>query len=106
MFVDLYLEQNIVVPVVSCASHPVSPSHAAQHEKYTSQLQLGLKAFEARVKDKQQVQSPEKSKEAVSNAKLPQKAERKALSLTGINEPLHNLSLSRAATLETALQLA
>ncbi|XP_061897978.1 centrosomal protein of 170 kDa protein B isoform X4 [Entelurus aequoreus] len=62
------------------------PEEALKHEKYTSQLQLGLKALEASVKDKQQVHSTEKRKEAVSNAKLPQKSERRALSLTGATD--------------------
>ncbi|XP_061751400.1 centrosomal protein of 170 kDa protein B isoform X2 [Nerophis ophidion] len=59
------------------------PEEALKHEKYTSQLQLGLKALEASVKDKQQVHSTDKRKEAFSNAKLPLKSERRALSLTG-----------------------
>ncbi|XP_054652155.1 centrosomal protein of 170 kDa protein B isoform X2 [Dunckerocampus dactyliophorus] len=62
------------------------PEEALKHEKYTSQLQLGLKALEARVKDKQQVQSTEKNKEAVANVKLPQKSERRALSLTAATD--------------------
>ncbi|XP_061824688.1 centrosomal protein of 170 kDa protein B isoform X4 [Nerophis lumbriciformis] len=62
------------------------PEEALKHEKYTSQLQLGLKALEASVKDKQQVHCTEKRKEAVSNAKLPQKSERRALSLTGATD--------------------
>ncbi|XP_051941855.1 centrosomal protein of 170 kDa protein B isoform X4 [Hippocampus zosterae] len=69
------------VYILEKSQHKV-PEEALKHEKYTSQLQLGLKALEARVKDKQHVRSPEKSKEAVSNVKLPQKSERKALSLT------------------------
>lgn len=48
---------------------------SVQHEKYTSQLQLGMKALEA--KDKQQLQRPEPS------VKLQDKAERRAGSLTG-----------------------
>ncbi|XP_061551935.1 centrosomal protein of 170 kDa protein B isoform X1 [Phycodurus eques] len=73
------------VYILEKSQHKV-PEEALKHEKYTSQLQLGLKALEARVKDKQQVQSPEKSKETVSNVKLPQKGERKALSLTAATD--------------------
>ncbi|XP_077411478.1 centrosomal protein of 170 kDa protein B isoform X2 [Vanacampus margaritifer] len=73
------------VYILEKSQHKV-PEEALKHEKYTSQLQLGLKALEARVKVKQQVQSPEKSKEAISIAKLPQKGDRKALSLTGATD--------------------
>ncbi|XP_077394278.1 centrosomal protein of 170 kDa protein B isoform X2 [Festucalex cinctus] len=73
------------VYILEKSQHKV-PEEALKHEKYTSQLQLGLNALEGRVKDKQQVQSPEKSKEAVSNVKLPHKGERKALSLTAATD--------------------
>lgn len=54
-----------------------------QHEKYTSQLQLSIKALEAKAKEKLHFQHSEKSKDSLSNAKLQDKAERKAHSLTG-----------------------
>lgn len=54
-----------------------------QHEKYTSQLQLGIKALEAKVKEKQQLQSSEKNKDSLANIKLQDRAERRANSLTG-----------------------
>ncbi|XP_077587964.1 centrosomal protein of 170 kDa protein B [Stigmatopora nigra] len=69
------------VYILEKSQHKV-PEEALKHEKYTSQLQLGLKALDGRTKEKQQVQSPEKSKQALSHTKLPHKGERKALSLT------------------------
>lgn len=60
-----------------------------QHEKYTSQLQLSIKALEAKAKEKQQLQNSEKSKEPPSDAKLQDRAERRAHSLTG--KQLHPL---------------
>ncbi|XP_077476813.1 centrosomal protein of 170 kDa protein B isoform X4 [Stigmatopora argus] len=70
------------VYILEKSQHKV-PEEALKHEKYTSQLQLGLKAFDCRTKEKQQVQSLEKSKQVLSHTKLPHKGERKALSLTG-----------------------
>lgn len=65
-------------------AHILLPSCVCvQHEKYTSQLQLSIKALEAKVKEKQQIQSSEKNKDSLSNVKLQDKAERKAHSLTG-----------------------
>lgn len=65
-------------------SHILLPSCLfVQHEKYTSQLQLSIKALEAKAKEKQQLQSSEKSKGSVSNVKLQDRAERRAHSLTG-----------------------
>lgn len=58
-------------------------SPSVQHEKYTSQLQLSLKALEARAKEKLQFHTSEKSKGAVANVKLQDRTERKAHSLTG-----------------------
>ncbi|XP_061700722.1 centrosomal protein of 170 kDa protein B [Syngnathoides biaculeatus] len=75
------------VYILEKSQHKV-PEEALKHEKYTSQLQLSLKVLEARVKDKQHVLSPEKSKEIISNVKLPQKGERKALSHTGAMDTL------------------
>lgn len=77
--------------VVGGFSHPVS-SLCLQHEKYTSQLQLSLKALEAKVKDRQQVQSSDKSKDAISTVKVQDKGERRAHSLTG--KPSFKLSWS------------
>lgn len=65
-------------------SHILFPSClCVQHEKYTSQLQLSIIALEAKVKEKQQFQSSEKCKDAISNVKLQDRAERRAQSLTG-----------------------
>ncbi|XP_061157697.1 centrosomal protein of 170 kDa protein B [Syngnathus typhle] len=75
------------VYILEKSQHKV-PEEALKHEKYTSQLQLSLKALEARVKDKQQVHNQEKSKDLISNAKLPQKGERKALSLSATTDTL------------------
>lgn len=55
-----------------------------QHEKYTSQLQLGVKTQEPKTREKQeQLQSSEKSKDSLSSIKLQDRSERKAHSLTG-----------------------
>lgn len=59
-----------------------------QHEKYTSQLQLGLKALEARKKEKLHFQSSEKTRETVPSVKLQDRTERKAHSLTGTRNKL------------------
>uniref|UniRef100_A0A3P9K2N9 Centrosomal protein of 170 kDa protein B n=1 Tax=Oryzias latipes TaxID=8090 RepID=A0A3P9K2N9_ORYLA len=63
------------VYILEKSQHKV-PEEALKHEKYTSQLQLGVKALEAKTKEKQQLQSSEKSKEG-----KPQ-AEQKAQALT------------------------
>lgn len=63
-----------------------------QHEKYTSQLQLSLKALEARAKEKLQFQSSEKTRGPVSNVKLQDRTERKAHSLTGNKLTEHTLN--------------
>lgn len=62
-----------------------------QHEKYTSQLQLSIKALEAKAKEKQQLQSLDKIKGSVSNVKAQDRAERKAHSLTGTQLCPHSL---------------
>lgn len=62
-----------------------------QHEKYTSQLQLSIKALEAKAKEKQQLQSLDKIKGSVSNVKTQDRAERKAHSLTGTPLCPHSL---------------
>ena len=64
-----------------------------QHEKYTSQLQLSIKALEAKAKEKQQLQSSDKSKASVSNVKLQDRAERRAHSLTGKQLCPHTYSI-------------
>ncbi|XP_070776221.1 centrosomal protein of 170 kDa protein B [Enoplosus armatus] len=69
------------VYILEKSQHKV-PEEALKHEKYTSQLQLSIKALEARAKEKQQLQSSEKSKGSVSNVKLQDTAERRAQSLT------------------------
>lgn len=63
-----------------------------QHEKYTSQLQLSLKALEARAKEKLQFQRSEKTKGPVSNVKQQDRTERKAHSLTGNKLTEHTLN--------------
>lgn len=62
-----------------------------QHEKYTSQLQLNIKALEAKAKEKQQLHSSDKSKDTLSNVKLQDRTERRAHSLTGKQLFLHML---------------
>lgn len=54
-----------------------------QHEKYTSQLQLSIKALEAKAKEKQQLHSLDKIKGSVTNVRVLDRAERRANSLTG-----------------------
>ncbi|XP_010774427.1 centrosomal protein of 170 kDa protein B [Notothenia coriiceps] len=71
------------VYILERSQHKV-PEEALKHEKYTSQLQLGMKALQAKAKEKQQLQSSEKSKSSVS--KLQDKAEQKAQSLTASTE--------------------
>ncbi|XP_033967257.1 centrosomal protein of 170 kDa protein B isoform X5 [Pseudochaenichthys georgianus] len=71
------------VYILERSQHKV-PEEALKHEKYTSQLQLGIKALQAKAKEKQQLQSSEKSKSSVS--KLQDKVERKAQSLTASTE--------------------
>ncbi|XP_062413191.1 centrosomal protein of 170 kDa protein B isoform X2 [Pungitius pungitius] len=73
------------VYILERSQHKV-PEEALKHEKYTSQWQLSIKALQAKVKEKQQLQSAEKSKNGPV-AKLLQKAERKAQSLTAATDP-------------------
>ncbi|XP_026210872.1 centrosomal protein of 170 kDa protein B isoform X2 [Anabas testudineus] len=73
------------VYILEKSQHKV-PEEALKHEKYTSQLQLGRKAPEAKAKEKQQLQSSERSKDSLSNVKLQDKAERRANSLTGATD--------------------
>ncbi|XP_051242179.1 centrosomal protein of 170 kDa protein B isoform X2 [Dicentrarchus labrax] len=73
------------VYILEKSQHKV-PEEALKHEKYTSQLQLSIKALEAKAKEKQQLQSSEKSKVSVSNVKLQDKAERRAHSLTAATD--------------------
>ncbi|XP_039993199.1 centrosomal protein of 170 kDa protein B isoform X2 [Xiphias gladius] len=68
------------VYILERSQHKV-PEEALKHEKYTSQLQLSIKALEAKAKEKQQLQSSEKSKDSLSNNKLQDRAERRAHSL-------------------------
>nr|XP_015825760.2 centrosomal protein of 170 kDa protein B isoform X2 [Nothobranchius furzeri] len=71
------------VYILEKSQHKV-PEEALKHEKYTSQLQLSIKALEAKSKEKQQqqLQSSEKSKDAVSSLRQQDRAERRARSLT------------------------
>ncbi|XP_037602242.1 centrosomal protein of 170 kDa protein B isoform X2 [Sebastes umbrosus] len=71
------------VYILERSQHKV-PEEALKHEKYTSQLQLGIKALQAKVKEKQQLQSSEKSRGPAS--KLQDKAERKAQSLSAATD--------------------
>uniref|UniRef100_H3DJA6 Centrosomal protein 170B n=1 Tax=Tetraodon nigroviridis TaxID=99883 RepID=H3DJA6_TETNG len=57
------------VYIMEKSQHKV-PEEALKHEKYTSQLQLSLKALEARAREKLQFQSSEKTRGAVPNVKL------------------------------------
>ncbi|CAI5696873.1 unnamed protein product [Oreochromis niloticus] len=72
---------DVHVYILEKSQHKV-PEEALKHEKYTSQLQLSIKALEAKAKEKLHFQHSEKSKDSSSNAKLQDKAERKAHSLT------------------------
>ncbi|XP_043999194.1 centrosomal protein of 170 kDa protein B isoform X2 [Gambusia affinis] len=72
---------DVHVYILEKSQHKV-PEEALKHEKYTSQLQLSIKSLEAKSKEKQQLESSEKNKDAVSNVKLQEKSERKAQSLT------------------------
>ncbi|XP_023146634.2 centrosomal protein of 170 kDa protein B isoform X2 [Amphiprion ocellaris] len=74
------------VYILERSQHKV-PEEALKHEKYTSQLQLGIKALEAKAKEKQQFQSSEKSKDSLSNVKHQDRAERRAHSLTAATDP-------------------
>ncbi|KAL3049050.1 hypothetical protein OYC64_008513 [Pagothenia borchgrevinki] len=80
---SLTLRAHAHVYILERSQHKV-PEEALKHEKYTSQLQLSIKALQAKAKEKQQLQSSEKSKSSVS--KLQDKAERKAQSLTASTE--------------------
>ncbi|XP_029937721.1 centrosomal protein of 170 kDa protein B isoform X2 [Myripristis murdjan] len=61
------------------------PEEALKHEKYTSQLQLSIKALEARKKDKQQ--NSERSRDSDSfSVKLHDKTERRAHSITATTD--------------------
>ncbi|KAK5916605.1 hypothetical protein CgunFtcFv8_011572 [Champsocephalus gunnari] len=80
---SLTLRAHAHVYILERSQHKV-PEEALKHEKYTSQLQLGIKALQAKAKEKQQLQSSEKSKSSVS--KLQDKVERKAQSLTASTE--------------------
>ncbi|XP_005453375.1 centrosomal protein of 170 kDa protein B isoform X4 [Oreochromis niloticus] len=72
---------DVHVYILEKSQHKV-PEEALKHEKYTSQLQLSIKALEAKAKEKLHFQHSEKSKDSSSNAKLQDKAERTAHSLT------------------------
>uniref|UniRef100_A0AAV2JI85 Uncharacterized protein n=1 Tax=Knipowitschia caucasica TaxID=637954 RepID=A0AAV2JI85_KNICA len=74
---SFYFLLNIVV----LGQHKV-PEEALKHEKYTSQLQLSIKALEAKAKEK--LLSPEKNKACVSKVK--ERVERKAHSFTAATE--------------------
>ncbi|KAK5886106.1 hypothetical protein CesoFtcFv8_017180 [Champsocephalus esox] len=80
---SLTLRAHAHVYILERSQHKV-PEEALKHEKYTSQLQLGIKALQAKAKEKQQLQSSEKSKSSLS--KLQDKVERKAQSLTASTE--------------------
>ncbi|XP_028250880.1 centrosomal protein of 170 kDa protein B isoform X2 [Parambassis ranga] len=69
------------VYILEKSQHKV-PEEALKHEKYTSQLQLNIKALEAKAKEKQQLHSSDKSKDTLSNVKLQDRTERRAHSLT------------------------
>lgn len=64
------------------------PCVSMQHEKYTSQLQLSIKALEAKAKEKQQLHGLDKIKGSVTNVRALDRAERRANSLTGTRLPI------------------
>lgn len=72
------------VYILEKSQHKV-PEEALKHEKYTSQLQMSIKALEMKTKEKQ-LHSPEKSKDFVSKVKHQDRAERKAHSFTAATE--------------------
>ncbi|KAM9355556.1 centrosomal protein of 170 kDa protein B [Pholidichthys leucotaenia] len=71
------------VYILEKSQHKV-PEEALKHEKYTSQLQLSIKALEAKAKEKLHFQNSEKCKD--SNAKTQDRTERKAHSLTAATD--------------------
>ncbi|KAM9777686.1 centrosomal protein of 170 kDa protein B [Neosynchiropus ocellatus] len=73
------------VYILEKSQHKV-PEEALKHEKYTSQLQLSIKALEAREKEKQRLQKSDKNRDALSSVKLQDRVERKAQSLTAVTE--------------------
>ncbi|XP_075874447.1 centrosomal protein of 170 kDa protein B isoform X3 [Nelusetta ayraudi] len=73
------------VYILEKSQHRV-PEEALKHEKYTSQLQLSIKALEAKAKEKQQLHSLDKIKAAVTNVKVLDRAERRANSLTAATD--------------------
>ncbi|KAK2826205.1 hypothetical protein Q5P01_020419 [Channa striata] len=73
------------VYILEKSQHRV-PEEALKHEKYTSQLQLGIKALEAKVKEKQQLHSSEKSKDSLCNVKLQDRAERRSQPVTAATD--------------------
>ncbi|XP_055014535.1 centrosomal protein of 170 kDa protein B isoform X2 [Boleophthalmus pectinirostris] len=75
---------DVHVYILEKSQHKV-PEEALKHEKYTSQLQLGIKALEAKTKEKL-LHSPDKSKDFVSKGKLQDRTERKAHSCTAATD--------------------
>ncbi|XP_055087062.1 centrosomal protein of 170 kDa protein B [Periophthalmus magnuspinnatus] len=75
---------DVHVYILEKSQHKV-PEEALKHEKYTSQLQLSIKALEVKTKEKLP-HSPENSKDFVSKAKVQNRAERKAHSCTATTE--------------------
>ncbi|XP_053701277.1 centrosomal protein of 170 kDa protein B [Synchiropus splendidus] len=75
------------VYILEKSQHKV-PEEALKHEKYTSQLQLSIKALEAREKEKekQKLQKSDKNRDALSGVKLQERVERKAQSLTAVTD--------------------
>ncbi|XP_053291292.1 centrosomal protein of 170 kDa protein B isoform X1 [Pleuronectes platessa] len=73
------------VYILERSQHKV-PEEALKHEKYTSQLQIGVKDLEAKTKEKHLLQSSEKSKHSLFNVKLQDKTERRAHSLTATTD--------------------
>ncbi|XP_069008099.1 centrosomal protein of 170 kDa protein B isoform X1 [Embiotoca jacksoni] len=76
---------DVHVYILEKSQHKV-PEEALKHEKYTSQLHLGIKALEAKAKEKLSFQSSETSKDSVSNVKPQDRAERRAQSLTAATD--------------------
>ncbi|KAK0132310.1 Centrosomal protein B [Merluccius polli] len=83
-------DQTYITLKLSDSQHKV-PEEALKHEKYTSQLQLGLKALEARKKEKPppRTATDKHTDSNISNGKLQDRLERKAYSATaGTDSPI------------------
>ncbi|CAL8286191.1 unnamed protein product [Lota lota] len=76
---------HVHVYILERSQHKV-PEEALKHEKYTSQLQLGLKALEAMKKEKPQPHISKEKHRDTSNGKTQDRVERKAYSATAATD--------------------